>query len=287
MKDNTCRCGQPIPDSKARNPRKWCSEACRVRCHRLDNPKPRKPKPERVKAEPVTQTWDCGYCGITCTRPATRGQKPRWCSTECRLKGGYQKNLCADCSKPGIRNGSIRCSECATLKAAQRGRETAQASRIAARRTAAQRRLDKAAQGTAARSIKVSAHCIICTTNYVTIWYGNHATTRTCSDTCAKERLREERRQNKDRRRARKKNAFVANVYRKKVFEADGYRCHLCNKKTDPTKPAPHPKAPTVDHIIPLAAGGTHEPSNCRTACFLCNSRKGDRGGGEQFALVA
>jgi hypothetical protein len=90
----------------------------------------------------------------------------------------------------------------------------------------------------------------------------------------------------KDRRRARKRNAFVENVYRKKVFEADGYRCHLCNQKTDPTKKVPHPRSPTLDHIIPLAAGGTHEPSNCRTACFLCNALKGDRGGGEQLLLI-
>jgi len=91
---------------------------------------------------------------------------------------------------------------------------------------------------------------------------------------------------NKEKRRAVKRNAFVAKVYRKKVFELDGYRCHLCNKMCDKTKAVPHPRAPTVDHVIPLAAGGTHEPSNCRTACFMCNSVKGDRGGGEQLALI-
>lgn len=35
--------------------------------------------------------------------------------------------------------------------------------------------------------------------------------------------------------------------------------------------------APTLDHIIPLAAGGTHEPSNCQCAHFSCNSAKGAR----------
>jgi 5-methylcytosine-specific restriction protein A len=32
----------------------------------------------------------------------------------------------------------------------------------------------------------------------------------------------------------------------------------------------------TVDHVIPLAAGGTHERSNLRVLCRACNSRKRD-----------
>ncbi|WP_353962043.1 HNH endonuclease [Mycolicibacterium houstonense] len=94
------------------------------------------------------------------------------------------------------------------------------------------------------------------------------------------------RRAHEERKRARKAGAYVEPVYRKRVFNRDGYRCHLCGKKTDQTKKVPHPKAPTLDHIIPLASGGTHEPSNCRCACFLCNSLKGDRGGGEQLLLI-
>lgn len=66
-----------------------------------------------------------------------------------------------------------------------------------------------------------------------------------------------------------------------------GYKKGCRGGKTDPTKAAPHPNSPTIDHVIPLAQGGTHEPPNCRTACFQCNSHKGDRGGGEQMLLVA
>lgn len=88
------------------------------------------------------------------------------------------------------------------------------------------------------------------------------------------------------RRRARALNAFVEEVNRLEVFLADGYKCHLCGRMTDNTKSYPHPKSPTIDHIIPLAKGGLHERSNCRTACARCNSAKQDRGGGEQFAFV-
>ena len=90
-----------------------------------------------------------------------------------------------------------------------------------------------------------------------------------------------------DRRRARKSDAYVADVWRHKVYESDGWRCHICGKKVRRTATVPHPMAPTIDHVIPLADGGTHEPANCRTAHFMCNSVKGNRGGGEQMLLIA
>lgn len=88
------------------------------------------------------------------------------------------------------------------------------------------------------------------------------------------------------RRRSRLVNAFVEDVNRVEVFMADGWRCHLCGKLTDKTKSYPHPKSPTIDHVIPINRGGLHERSNCRTACARCNSAKQDRGGGEQFAFA-
>jgi hypothetical protein len=125
-----------------------------------------------------------------------------------------------------------------------------------------------------------SGQCRICSTWYVTLYLD-----ATCSAECQEAKRRIDKQMGKDKRRAVKRKAFVANVYKRKVFESDGYRCHLCGKLCDKTKTVPHHKAPTVDHVIPLAAGGTHEPSNCRTAHFICNSRKSYLGGGEQFAL--
>lgn len=94
------------------------------------------------------------------------------------------------------------------------------------------------------------------------------------------------------RYRARKFNNFVASVNRKQIFELDSYRCHLCKRKCRRSTTylansrVLHPLSPTIDHLIPLSKGGTHEPANCRTACFQCNSRKSDGGSGDQFALV-
>lgn len=52
------------------------------------------------------------------------------------------------------------------------------------------------------------------------------------------------------------------------------------------TKAVPHPKAPTIDHVVPLAEGGADTAANVRLAHFICNSMRGNRGGGEQLALI-
>lgn len=92
-----------------------------------------------------------------------------------------------------------------------------------------------------------------------------------CSDRCADGAAR-------DRRRARQRGAYVEDVYRKKVYERDGWKCRLCGGALKRDAVVPHPKAPTIDHVIPLNCGGTHEYANVQAAHFICNSVKGDRG---------
>lgn len=140
-------------------------------------------------------------------------------------------------------------------------------------------RLNKAARGTAGSTCWIAGQCRVCGKQFIS----SRAKATCCANDCTLINVSA----NRQRRRARKRTAFVAIVIPRKVFEWDGYRCHLCGKKTDPTKRAPHPKSPTIDHVIPLSKGGTHEPLNCRTAHFRCNASKGNGGSGEQFALLA
>src|SRR6185369_6572415 len=70
---------------------------------------------------------------------------------------------------------------------------------------------------------------------------------------------REGKRRDRARRRALKKGAHKTEpVLRRKVFDRDGWRCHLCGQPTNKSAVVPHPKAPTLDHVIPLSAGGDH-----------------------------
>lgn len=79
------------------------------------------------------------------------------------------------------------------------------------------------------------------------------------------------------RRRARLLNAFVAPVDPAAIWERDGGICQLCSAPIDPLLEWPDRMSRTLDHVVPLARGGTHEPANVQLAHAVCNSRKGDR----------
>lgn len=86
------------------------------------------------------------------------------------------------------------------------------------------------------------------------------------------------KRRHEDKRRALKINAFVEAVDRQAIFKRDGYTCQLCGKKVDMNKAGPDPMSPSIDHILPLSKGGTHEPRNVQLAHLGCNSRKNNTG---------
>jgi 5-methylcytosine-specific restriction endonuclease McrA len=87
------------------------------------------------------------------------------------------------------------------------------------------------------------------------------------------------------RRRARARLATAEKIDRQKVGERDGWRC-FCGKKIDPILKSPHPMSQSLDHIVPISDGGDHTYANVRIAHRLCNTRRGNRGGTEQLALI-
>lgn len=74
------------------------------------------------------------------------------------------------------------------------------------------------------------------------------------------------------------------------VFERDKWRCYRCGKKVNPNLAYPHKMSASVDHLIPLKPR-TGEPGedtyeNVMCTHLTCNLSKGNRGGGEQLALL-
>lgn len=59
------------------------------------------------------------------------------------------------------------------------------------------------------------------------------------------------------------------------LYERDGWICHLCANPVDRAGDPNGNHAPSLDHLVPRSAGGSHDPSNLKTACRSCNSRKG------------
>lgn len=99
--------------------------------------------------------------------------------------------------------------------------------------------------------------------------FSSHAD-RSCSHRCTR-RLAEAK------RRATERGAYVEQVDRFEIFQRDGWMCMLCGDPLHRDEVAPHPWSPSIDHVIPLARGGTHERANVQAAHFWCNSVKGDR----------
>jgi 5-methylcytosine-specific restriction protein A len=57
---------------------------------------------------------------------------------------------------------------------------------------------------------------------------------------------------------------------RTRIMERDGFRCRRCGA-------GPNDARLVVDHVVPVAKGGTADESNLQTLCHPCNSGKSDR----------
>lgn len=86
------------------------------------------------------------------------------------------------------------------------------------------------------------------------------------------------------RLRQSRNGAYDRGIDYKSLYDRAGGQCAICRTAcADPSVWRGWdgctwmPTAPTVDHIIPLAKGGSHTWANVQLACIACNSLKGDR----------
>ena len=91
------------------------------------------------------------------------------------------------------------------------------------------------------------------------------------------EREREVRRINDHRRRARRVGARSERVSHRAVFERDNWVCGLCGDPVDPSVKWPSLMSASLDHVVPLARGGSHTYDNVQLAHSGCNIRVGVR----------
>lgn len=67
------------------------------------------------------------------------------------------------------------------------------------------------------------------------------------------------------KRRGRRDSEATA-TQRQRILRAYDYTCIQCGSKEEPT----------IDHVIPLAKGGTSYDDNLQVLCEKCNQAKGD-----------
>ena len=73
------------------------------------------------------------------------------------------------------------------------------------------------------------------------------------------------------------------------LAERDGVKCGICRKRVDITLASGtrgDPMGPSIDHVVPRSQGGTNDLANLRLTHWVCNNKRGNRGGDEQLRLV-
>lgn len=65
-------------------------------------------------------------------------------------------------------------------------------------------------------------------------------------------------------------------ISRADVYARDGWVCQLCGEPVDPEREYPDPLAASLDHVVPLSRGGTHDSTNLQLAHLTCNARARD-----------
>jgi len=80
------------------------------------------------------------------------------------------------------------------------------------------------------------------------------------------------------RRRAKAAGVEYEPIRKQDVYERDGWVCGICLLPVDPALRFPDPMSASLDHVVPLAAGGPHRPHNVRLAHHRCNTVRGAAG---------
>lgn len=87
------------------------------------------------------------------------------------------------------------------------------------------------------------------------------------------------------RRRAAMASVDAERFAPSEIFDRDGWRCGICDRRISKDLRYPDPLSVSLDHIVPLARGGDHTRANTQAAHLRCNLRK-HCGGTDQLKLL-
>jgi 5-methylcytosine-specific restriction endonuclease McrA len=149
----------------------------------------------------------------------------------------------------------------------QRPRENTREAARLKRWSKATERLAEAAVGVRGKGTWTTGRCSHCGATFVRHSFSSPATH--CSASCR-------RRDRAVLRRALQHDLDAGRVNRIAIYQRDDWTCHICGDPVDRDAVVPDLAAPVLDHVVPLARGGTHSEGNLKTAHFYCNSVKRD-----------
>lgn len=251
----------------------------------------------------------CNYCNVT-FKPNKYSPNQKFCSKRCSRKYNYEHRngqpfICKYCGKTFIPKAKDRihyCSrECYFKQKKEIGLEQTAATQEAERivREAAKRKVcrvcGKQFQAESVRNKICSRECRLkegCSKS-LTYSINQHKLKQFKCKECSKvysSQYGDKKRQfcskeccekystriGKGTRRARQFAARYESVNPIAILNRDNWHCKLCGRST-PRKYRGTTKdnAPEIDHIIPLALGGSHTFINLQCLCRKCNQLKG------------
>jgi hypothetical protein len=209
-----------------------------------------------------TRIYHCEMCGKMFV--PKQPDRITFCSRDCAYAFAYARSVSKKAEK--LKKRIRICSVCKSTFANKRGEQTYCSPTCAYK--AMRRRQEE-------KSVTKHGHihvCKYCHKEFIPRYKDKHR--HYCSDKCQKIACRANGRAN---RRARMRDAFVERVYKREIYERDEWMCQLCGESVDPHVLYPDPLSASLDHIIPLANGGTHESNNVQLVHLICNIQKGNR----------
>lgn len=236
----------------------------------------------------------CSYCAGTflSTLPTKR-----YCNSRCS-KGAQRRRQverqhgpmpnCAACGKEkGSRKGRY-CSRLTCMPASNRESFERNREKYAARA----RERERADRDKRRSTLGPKPPCKVCGIE-LNSWGAKYCSGASCQSEKRRSDNREYYRDNLDAHRARRSQyrarrsgATTERVDVLAIYERDRWRCGLCRRLIDKRLAHPHPLSRSLDHIVPLSLGGSHSAANLQAAHLKCNVAKGNRGSGEQLALI-
>jgi len=198
----------------------------------------------------------CEYCG-ECFLGAVQNQQ-RFCSEKCRRKDYKHKH----CKRIGL--PEKQCPSCGKMFSPQFNHQRLCGSANCRNNYYRLRYLET----------YVSKLCVCkeCGNEFKTFYLNKHRDY--CSNACLK---KHGSRVGKATRRARIHKASRIDYFDPlEIFKRDRWTCRLCGKTTPKElRGKTDDSSPELDHIIPLALGGSHTKSNVQCLCRKCNQMKG------------
>ncbi len=297
MTDGRVRCYLPSKIDFEKNRRKLEREAKALVTHKVcpkckvEKPRDQFGKCKPTKKNPTGMTPYCTKCKNEYQKQRREKLAPTLTCNNCRKQykqvRGQSHLVCSPaCSKPNLKQQDWHLGE----RERQQRATTEHKAKLAREARAAEKARDKADMD-AMRNAGYSL-CLKCGCLPLEEFTASGIKTKRCAE-CNRRESAEQHRKNPDRLWARKQKRRrakandggkltkqVNSIQRSKVLDAAGWVCYYCG--IDVVKPfrdsnnkGYRPDEAHVDHIIPIAEGGTNETSNLRCSCGSCNLSKG------------